>query len=159
MTQGSTLFLKGVIVLIGLFVLALCIGLLPWLYVKDVMAHFPFYWLYPVLIGMYAAAIPFYWALYQALKLLSYIDQEQAFSGLSVTALKKIIQCAVIISVLYVIIMPFLYLMAQLDDAPGILIPGIVVLFASSVIAVFAAVLHRLLKNAIIIKYENDLTV
>ena len=39
---------------------------------------------------MYVAAIPFFVALYQAFKLLSYIDKNQAFSELSVKALKKI---------------------------------------------------------------------
>ncbi|MBP1933196.1 5'-3' exonuclease [Ammoniphilus resinae] len=41
-----------------------------------------------VLIDMYAAAIPFYFALYQAFRLLNYIDKNQAFLELSVKALK-----------------------------------------------------------------------
>ncbi|WP_219914085.1 DUF2975 domain-containing protein, partial [Bacillus paranthracis] len=36
---------------------------------------------------------------------------------------------------------------------------GMIIIFASMVIAVFAAVLQRLLKDAIDIKSENDLTV
>ena len=36
---------------------------------------------------------------------------------------------------------------------------GLVIIFASMVIAVFAAVLQRLLQEAIDIKSENDLTV
>ena len=47
----------------------------------------------------------------------------------------------------------------QRDDAPGIIIIGMIMIFASMVIAVFAAVLQRLLKDAIDIKSENDLTV
>ncbi len=49
--------------------------------------------------------------------------------------------------------------MAERDDAPGIIIIGMIMIFASLVIAVFAAVLQRLLKDAIDIKSENDLTV
>ncbi|MGO4375941.1 DUF2975 domain-containing protein, partial [Paenibacillus sp. MCAF20] len=45
------------------------------------------------------------------------------------------------------------------DDAPGIILVGMVLIFASLVIAVFAAVLQKLLKEAIDIKSENDLTV
>ncbi|MGV2488281.1 UNVERIFIED_CONTAM: DUF2975 domain-containing protein, partial [Bacillus mycoides] len=51
------------------------------------------------------------------------------------------------------------YLVAERDDAPGIIILGMLLIFASMVIAVFAAVLQRLLKDAIDIKSENDLTV
>ncbi|MDM5326781.1 helix-turn-helix domain-containing protein [Neobacillus sp. CF12] len=39
---------------------------------------------------MYVSAIPFYFALYQAFTLLSYIDKNKAFSEISVKALKKI---------------------------------------------------------------------
>jgi hypothetical protein len=107
---------------------------------------------------MYAAMIPFFFALYKTLKLLSYIDKNEAFSELSVKALKNIKYCAITISILYVIEMPFLYLLTKVDDAPGILI-GVIVIFASMVIAVFAAVLQKRLKDAIDIKSENDLTV
>ena len=48
---------------------------------------------------------------------------------------------------------------AELDDAPGVVIVGMISIFAPMVIAVFAAVLQRLLQEAITIKSENDLTV
>ncbi|MFE5729235.1 DUF2975 domain-containing protein, partial [Heyndrickxia sporothermodurans] len=114
---------------------------------------------YFVLIYMYLTAIPFYFALYQAFKLLSYIDKNKAFSKISVTALKNIKYCAISISILYAGGMPLFYLAADKDDAPGIILIGLVVIFASMVIAVFAAVLQKLLKEAIDIKSENDLTV
>jgi hypothetical protein len=110
-------------------------------------------------IDLYASAIPFYIALYQALQLLSYIDKSKAFSELSVRALKNIKNCAITISVLYALGMPLFCLVADKDDAPGIIVIGMVMIFASMVIAVFAAVLQKLLKEAIDIKSENDLTV
>ncbi len=64
-----------------------------------------------------------------------------------------------IITGLYVVMMPFVYLVAELDDAPGLIVIGMVIAFASVVIAVFAAVLQRLLQEAIDIKSENDLVV
>lgn len=158
--QGSTLFLKAVVFLIGLAVLALCIFVVP--EIANFAAE-----LYPdlvfikslVFIDLYAAAIPFYIALYQALKLLSYIDKSKAFSELSVKALKNIKYCGITLSILYAAGMPLFYLMAEIDDAPGIILLGMVVIFASMVIAVFAAVLERLLQEAIDIKAENDLIV
>jgi capsular polysaccharide biosynthesis protein len=47
----------------------------------------------------------------------------------------------------------------KLDDAPGAIVIGLVIIFASIVIAVFAAVLEKLLRTAIDIKSENDLTI
>ena len=156
--KRETLFLKVVVFLIGIPVLALCLFGLPWLANHPVNPDYA-HMLYPTLIGIYATAIPYYFALYQAFKLLSYIDKNKAFSELSVKALKNIKYCAIIISSLYVVMMPFFYLVAEKDDAPGLIIIGMVPIFASMVVAVFAAVLQKLLKNAIDIKSENDLTV
>ena len=160
MKQVTTLFLKLAVIFIGIPVLALCIFLVP--KIGNFAGE-----LYPdiaymkslVLIDMYAAAIPFYLALYQAFKLLSYIDTNKAFSELSVKALKNIKKCAITISSLFVLGMPLFYLVAEADDAPGLILIGMVIIFASMVIAVFAAVLQKLLKEAIDIKSENDLTV
>jgi hypothetical protein len=144
--------------LIGTPVLALCLFGLYWLSKNPANPDYA-YILYPIVIGMYVSAIPFFTALYQAFNLLSYIDKNEAFSELSVKALQKIKFCAMTISALYVIILPFVYIVAELDDAPGLIIIGMVPVFASLVMAVFAAVLQRLLQEAIHIKSENDLTV
>ncbi|MED1103441.1 DUF2975 domain-containing protein [Bacillus paramycoides] len=160
MKQGSTLFLKTAIILIGIPVLALCIFLVPKIgnYAAELYPDIASI-KYLVLINLYATVIPFYSALYQAFKLVSFIDKNNAFSKLSVRALKKIKYCAVTISILYVVGMPLFYLVAERADAPSIIILGMLLIFASMVIAVFAAVLQRLLKDAIDIKSENDLTV
>lgn len=163
MKRGTTLFLKIAVILIGIPVLALCIFLLPqianeaneavqkgskWAYV-----------VYGILVVMYVSILPFYFALYQSFNILGYIDKNLAFSELSVKALKKIKNSAITISCLYVVALPFVYVLAEVDDAPGLIIVGMVPIFASMVVAVFAAVLQRLLKEAIDIKEENDLIV
>ena len=160
MKQGTTLFLKAAVILIGIPILALCIFLVPEIanYATELYPDMT-YMKHLVFIDLYASAIPFYIALYQAFKLLGYIDHNKAFSDFSVLALKHIKNCAITISILYAAGMPLFYLMAEKDDAPGIILIGMVMIFASMVIAVFAAVLQRLLKEAIDIKSENDLTV
>lgn len=158
--KKETFFLKLAVFFIGLPILALCIFGLPWI-AKDAaessmkMA----YVLYSILIVMYVTAIPFFTALYQAIKLLNYIDANNAFSELSVKALKNIKNCASIISILYVLIMPLFYIVGEVDDAPGVILIGMIFIFAPMVVAVFAAVLQKLLKNAIDIKNDNDLTI
>lgn len=160
MERGTTLFLKAAVIVIGIPVLALCIFLVPEIanFAAELYPEHT-YLKYLVFIDFYAAAIPFYVALYQAFKLLGYIDKNKAFSELSVQVLKNIKYCALIISGLYVCGLPLFYLIAEKDDAPGIILIGMVLVFASLVIAVFAAVLQRLLKEAIDIKSENDLTI
>ncbi|HDR3900019.1 TPA: DUF2975 domain-containing protein [Bacillus cereus] len=157
--RSSTTFLKVIIFLAGISVLALCIFLVP------EMANFAAN-LYPniapmkylVFIVMYGAAVPFYVALYQAFNLLQYIDEITAFSELSVKALKNIKRCAITISGLYVLSLPLFHFIAKKMDPPIGLV-GLIIVFASLVIAVFAAILQRLLQEAINIKSENDLTV
>ncbi|QGR00088.1 DUF2975 domain-containing protein [Paenibacillus psychroresistens] len=158
MERGSTLLLKVTVCFIGIPIIALCIFWLPWI-AKEVEEEYSTFWLYPALIGLYVSVVPFFVALYQSFRLLSNIDKNKAFSDLSVRALKNIKYCAFTISILQLAVLPLLYIIADADDAPGLIIIGMVIPCASFVIAVFAAVLQKLLKNAIEIKLENDLTV
>lgn len=156
--NGSIMFLRVVIFLMGLGVIALCMFLFPWLAnVGSIRPEFAS--LRYVLIGAYASVIPFFIALYQGLKLLSSIDKNTAFSESSVKALKNIQNSAIAISIVYTMEFPFLFSLADADDAPGLVVIGLVIVFASLVIAVFATVLRKLFQNALEIKSENELTV
>ncbi|RHW36129.1 DUF2975 domain-containing protein [Lysinibacillus yapensis] len=163
MKRSSTLFLKIALIFIGIPVLAACLFLLPQIAMEANEAVKKgsdlAFMVYGLLMIMYISVIPFYFALYQSFNLLSYIDNNLAFSAFSVKALKKIKNCAIIIAAFYVAALPFIYIIAEVDDAPGLVIIGMVFVFAPLVIAVFAAVLQRLLQEAILIKSENDLTV
>ncbi|OAT72598.1 DUF2975 domain-containing protein [Parageobacillus thermoglucosidasius] len=157
--RGSTTFLKVIIFLAGIAVLYLCIFLVPKIgnFAGELYPDMS-YLKYLVFIVMYGAAVPFYFALYQAFNLLRYIDKNTAFSELSVKALKNIKCCAFTISGLYVLGFPlFRFITKNMDPPFGIL--QLIIIFASLVIAVFAAILQRLLQEAINIKSENDLTV
>ncbi|WP_127547093.1 DUF2975 domain-containing protein [Paenibacillus amylolyticus] len=158
MKRGTTIFLKLAVLLIGVPILALCIFGIPWLANNPVNPNYAGA-LYPIVIIMYVSVIPFIFALYQAFRLLSYIDKNEAFSLMSVKSLKTIKYCAIVISSLYFVMLPFVYVVAEKDDAPGLILMGMVPIFASLVIAVFSAVLQRLLQEAIDIKSENDLVV
>lgn len=160
MKKGSTLFLKGVLCLMALAVLVLCIFGLPSL-AQGLGEEFP-----PVaplregiLFGLYLTAIPFFLALFQAFKLLNYIDKGLAFSELSVKALKWIKYSAVTMTGLYLIGMPIALLIAEWDDAPGVVPLAFLLACSPLVIAVFAAVLQKLVQSAIDMKSENELTV
>lgn len=158
--KRETLFLKVTLVIMALPILALCIFVGP--QIAGFFAELVPQWSvlqYPFLVGLYASAIIYFVALYQTMKLLTYIDRNTAFSEASVSVLKKIKLCAVSIGTLYVLFMPLLFMMGDADDAPGIIVIGLGIIFGCVVIAVFAAVLQKLLQNAIDMKSENDLTV
>ncbi len=160
MKRGSTWFLRAVIGLMGLVAAAVCIFALPAI-TKGAKIEYPGpnTLLYIFIGGLYLSAIPFFLALYQALKLLNYIDKNTAFSQASVNALKFIKYCGIAVSICYAAGVPFLFHVAELDDAPGLGLLALAFTCVPLVITTFAAVLEKLLQNAIDIKYENDLTV
>jgi len=158
--KSSTHFLRFVIFVMGAGALALAIFGLPALW-QGGSEEFPqaSRALLLIIVGLYLTMIPFFVALWQTLKLLRYIDENTAFSDLSVKALRNIKYCGIIIAVLYLGGGPLLLPIAEADDAPGLVVIGAAIAGAPIVIAVFAAVLERLLRSAIAIKSENDLTV
>lgn len=154
MKPSSTLFLKSVVGLIGAFVLFLCVYAIPLTIGSIDLNGYDL-----ILLGLYIPAVPFFYALYQSVKLLNNIDKDKAFSLSSVNAFRSIKYCALTISGLFIAGMPRIFYVADKDDAPGVVLLSCVIIFASFVIATFAAVLQKLIQNAVDIKSENDLTV
>ena len=77
---------------------------------------------YPIIIGLYAAAICFFYALFQFWFLLNGIDRE---GKLLAKRLKAIRISAIVFSVLYALFaMPIIFLAADADDAPGLILFG-----------------------------------
>lgn len=149
----QTLFLKFVLGFIALGSMSLCVYLLATTnFLRPDITM-------PLVLGLSVSDIPFLIALYQVFKLLTYIDKKIAFSSLSVTALQKIKYCAISIGILYAVGLPYLYMLAQGEDAPGFVLFGGIIACSCFVIAVILAVLQKLLRSAIDLKSENDLTV
>lgn len=158
MKKGSTLFLKFVLLLIAAFVLFILL----WSpHIEGRAANLDFINVYadPVILYVYLVATPFFIALFQAFKILGFIEKNKVFSQVSVNALKNIKYCAVIISFMLAGMMPAMMQFAQQDDAPGFVLLGVVAIFAAVVIATGVAVAQKLLQSAVDMKSENDLTV
>jgi hypothetical protein len=158
MRKTSTLFLKAVVILIATLTL---VGLLwfPLLEGRSVGQDLTTIYLGdPLILYGFAASIPFFIALYQALKLLGFVEKNKAFSQDSVRTLRNIKRCAVIQACLIVGAMIFVVLVAE-EDPAGVVALGIYATFATIVIATATAIFERLLQNAVDLKSENDLTV
>lgn len=160
MRKGSTLFLKVVICLMAIAALAIML----WFpQVEGRNANSDWLSLYfndPFLAYVYAGFVPFFVALYQAFKLLNYIEQNRTFSQDSIKVLRNIKYCAITIILFLVGALILIRIFAGIEDDPaGPTAVGLVVIFATAVIATFAAVLQKLFQNALDIKSENELTV
>jgi len=158
MKKGSTLFLRFVICLIAIVALVWLIWS-PQLEGRAANLDLIHIYADPLIIYTYIGSIPFFVALYQAIKLLGHIDDNKVFSQSSVDAVRNIKNCAIAFSGFIVLGILYIRLFVRGDDPAGVTALGIFTTFASIVIATAAAVFQRLLQNAIDIKSENDLTV
>lgn len=154
----STLFLKLAITFVGLGTIAICALLLPDALMSELRPGSDFDY-GPLILIFYVTEIPFLLALYTVLRLLQNIDHRHAFSSSSVDALRTIHYCAFIIAIIYTLMMPYIFYLANRDDAPGVAALGFIVIGVSLVISSAAELLQRLVRQAIDIKQENDLTV
>jgi hypothetical protein len=156
--KSSTIFLKVVIVLIGIGALAVML----WEpNIEGRNAHatlFEVYFKDPFLAYAYIASIPFFVALYQAFKVLGYAGQNKVFSPAAVKALRTIKYCAIAI-IGFVAVGEIFIMLGDSDDRAGGVFMGILITFGSVVVATAAAVFERVLQNGVDIKSENDLTV
>jgi hypothetical protein len=158
MKRGSILFLRAVILLVGVGVLAALLWE-PQLEGRNVNADLvTIYFRDPVLAYVYVGSLPFFFGLYQAFKLLGYVDQGQAFSPAAVKALRRIKYCALAV-IGFIVGAEAYIIMGVSDDRAGGVAMGIFTSFACVVAATAAAVLERVLQNAVDLKSEHDLTV
>jgi len=157
MKRASTIFLQAVIAIFGA-------GILVWLlwepHVEGVNAHAPFFKVYlnAFIVYIYIGSIPFFVAIYQAVKLLGYVGRNEVFSERSVRALRIIKYCSLII-IGFVAVSALFMIGGDRDDRPAGVFLRFLITFPSIVVGTTAAVFERILQNAVDIKSENDLTV
>jgi len=158
MKRGSTLFLKVVLILIAVVTL---VALVWFPQTEGRATNLDVVSIYkdPLIIYIYLASIPFFVGLFQAFKLLNLIEANKAFTQDAVNTLK--IMKFASLSLIGFIALAVLYIrfFVHGDDPAGPTALGIMISFASIVIATAAAIFQRLLQNAVDIKSENDLTV
>lgn len=161
---GSLIFAKIVVYAVGIAALAVCLILLPELVREESVgkATNP-YITYSFLGGAYVLSIPFFAALYQTLKLLKYFERNKAFTRESIQALRNIKICAIVFGIMIIIsVLGGMIVARSIDpreDITGFVTLGCIFTSVSVIIAVFVAVLQKLLADAIAMKSENDLIV
>ena len=159
MKRGSILFLRAVILLVGVGVLA---GLLwePQIEGRNVNADLvTIYFRDPFLAYVYVGALPVFYGLYQGFKLLGYVGQGRAISPGAVEALRRIKYCALAVIAFIVGAEAYIILLVVEDDKAGGVAMGVFTGFACVVTVAAAAVFERVLQSAVDLKSDHDLTV
>ena len=158
MKLGATLFLRAVLVLIGIGAVALLLWE-PHLEGRNAHATlFEIYFNDPFLAFAYIASIPFFVGLYQAFKVLGYAGRNKEFSPSAVRSVRTIKYCAIAL-VGFVVIGEVIIMSGDSDDRAGGVFIGVLIFFGAIVVATATAVLERTLQNAVDLKSESDLTV
>lgn len=148
MKKVSTLFLKVVILLIA-------IGALMWMIrfpqLEGRATNLDLISIYtdPFIIYIYIASTPFFVGLYQAFKLLNFIDASNAFSQGAVNTLKNMKFASLSLIGFIVLAEVYIRFFAKGDDPAGPTMLGILASFALTVIATAAAVFQKLLQGKI----------
>ena len=158
MKFGATVFLRVVLVLLGIGVLAF---LLIEPQFEGVNAHATFFEIYfkdPFLAYVYVAAVPFYFGLYHAIRLLALAGRSNEFSPSAVRSVRIIKYCAIALMG-FVAGAEIIIVSHESDDRAGGVMMGVFIFFVSLVVASAMTVLERVLQNAVDMKSENDLTV
>ncbi len=159
MNKKSIIFLQAVIMLIGLVTLMLLI----WFPLTEGRAtNLDLFSIYadPLILYVYVFSSAFFVALYQAFKLLHYIGKNKVFSPNSVNTLKRIKQCAIILSFAIVGAGIFIILFhSEEDDPAGFIGLSIIATLVAAVVATAAATFEKVLQSAVGLKSENDLTI
>jgi hypothetical protein len=158
MKFGATIFLRIVLVLFGLGVLAFLL-VEPHFEGRNARATFlEIYLGDPFLAYVYAGSIPFFIALWHAWKVLGYAGSNREISPTALRSVRTIKRCAMATIVFVAGALIFIFLHESDDRAGGVVI-CLAILFASIVGATVAALLERALQKAVAMKSEIDLTV
>jgi hypothetical protein len=152
--RSSTLFLRLILLVLSIGVLVLCGFLLYQITQSDSLGYYR-----PILMGLVISTIPLFYIFYQAYTLLNNIDSNLSLTDSSVNSLRIIKVCSFLISLMYLIGSPFIFNVAQRDDAPGVVLINIILIMGPFSVGVFTYILQKLLINAIGYKSENELTI
>ncbi|QWB99404.1 DUF2975 domain-containing protein [Mycoplasmatota bacterium] len=141
-------FLKTTTLLASLPVLFLCLYYFPILFVegsKSDSVYVPY--LFMIMISFYLMAVPYFMSLIETFKLLINTNKNEFLSQLSIQSLNKIKYMAFCISIIFMIDLPVIYFIANMDDAPGLILFGGFFVLLSLTIGVFSGLIKNIIKD------------
>lgn len=152
--KSSTIFLKLILYALSIGAIAVASFLIYHTIKTDFVGGYK-----PILIGVSISMLPFLFIFYQSYLLLNLIDNNQSLTDHSVSALKTIKRTSLLISLMYLVGSPYTFIVAEKDDAPGVVVLNLLLIIGPFTVGVFASILQKLLINAIEYKSETELTI
>jgi len=160
MKKGITLILRFVLFLAGAAMLMLSIGAALSVLTRTSDYIPPLHLVILLLVLLFGTAIPFCIAIFNAFVMLYYIDKNRVFTQPSVKVMRRIKRCTVaVFIVLAAIGIPFFSLWAHISISPGLVLIGVALAGGAFIVAIFTALLCRLLHDAIALQSDSDLTI
>ena len=157
MKHGAILFLKAVLVLIGIGALAFLLWE-PHIEGRNANATpFEIYFKDPFLAYAYVGSTPFFVGLYQAFKAVGYAGRGLAFSPAAIRAVRTIKYCAIAV-IGFVAVGEIFIMFGDSDDRAGGVFIGLLITVSSIVVATAMAILQPALQKGTGVKPENGLT-
>ena len=150
MKKFITYVLSGLLILIGFIIFLMCSFVLPSIS-DDVVRHSPeiTHLQYPILLGMYATAIPFFYAIYATIKIIFTAEKESIYAEEIKGFLTHISYCAAVIILLY--IAGFIILDISKALPPIVAILGIIIIIVSCIVATAASFIRGILTDTALI--------
>lgn len=140
MKKLSAVFLKVSIVLLMIPIIAFGAYGLYWLLSNPVSPRYA-HMIYPVLAGLYLASVPFIFGAVKIFQLVSLVGKDTLTIRVKEEILRKLKIAALSMGVIFIMILPFAFLIAQEDDAPGLIlfssIPVLLSMMSAAVITLF----------------------
>lgn len=146
MQKLNSIILSLSTVLIGSIILLLCIFVLPRIAQETALLNPEVAYLqYPILLGMYATALPFFYAIYETVIMIQVTESESIFSSRIVQSLNYIKYCAFVIIVLYV---SGIFVLDYANAFPPLIaVMGFAILIVTIMVAAGAAFIKNVLIN------------
>lgn len=137
-------YLKSFLLIVAGVVLGLCIFALPYFSIQAATT-FPevAYLQYPILLGLYATAIPFFYAIYETIFMLPIVEKMSIFSKQLKNGFNRIQYCGIVIAVLYVA--GFIILDRSNAFPPLLALMGVVILFITGLVISTAFVMKMMI--------------
>lgn len=153
MKKYATMMLRIILILITIFIVTLSvIGMIS--LIKEPINALYSYILYPIVIFLYLSSVFIYLSFYQTNKFLKLLDNHKVISVDSISIMSKIKVYGLIFAIIYFIALPFFYLLADLDDAPGIIFIGLMMFIGGVIVSLFAEIITKLINEGL--KTNNE---
>ncbi|HAO62421.1 MAG TPA: hypothetical protein DCQ90_11145 [Erysipelotrichaceae bacterium] len=146
MKKWASFYLKLSVIGCAIPVLLFCIRFLPGI-ISGAMGEYPeLLWAqYPMYFGFYLSGALCLYVFYQTFRLLRLFDKDQVKGTKTHGILKTIRWSSLSISLIYLVMSPVVYYVADHEDAPGILLIELIILFGWVAMASLTIVFDSLL--------------